>query len=401
MSISKVPLEQLAYTNIDRQRVLRTLKSGVHENEFLRRDSLTSDRIFNDPQHQPRSGSRSNVPVLPSLRSGSSVQNNKRRPSDAMRLLPNSNLPSTLHYRGSEGAPVHSPHLASLYVHRTQATPAAVNLGDSPSVNPLSMAGQSTPRTAGRSSLRRVSDGCPTGASNSPRVQDLQRTPVQQPLTPINFTLPGPRYNRSRATSGSSSGSSTYIRKYKYNPPTAGDQGISPGSSDSASMTAATTTRASPLTSLVSTAVADSSPELKEARSTCFGSALKEKEQIKRSSTTMTKRCAYGKPLVTIDDICEMDRMFHDASCTTQTIPPVGKELPDAASIQGKLLSTAESHSSIDQVKALRLDLIDSSDNSDDNDPVPTLTGNTRSRSCITAGRQSEYLTIFLGARKG
>ena len=54
--------------------------------------------------------------------------------------------------------------------------------------------------------------------------------------------------------------------------------------------------------------------------------------------------------------------MFHDASCTTQTIPPVGKELPDAASIQGKLLSTAESHSSIDQVKALRLDLIDSSD---------------------------------------
>lgn len=403
MSTPKVPLEQIAYTNVDRQKVLRALKPGVHENESLRRNSLKSGRVFNDVQHQSRSESRSNVPVLPSLRSGSLVQNNKRRASDAARLLQNANPSSALHYRGSEGTSAYSPHISSLYIHRPQNVLPATNQGDSPFINTTSMVGQPTPRTAERSSLKRVSEGYSTGVSSSPRIQDIHKTPIQQPLTPINFSLPGPRYSRSRATSGSSSGSSTCIRKYKYNPPNIGDQSASLGSSDNASMATTTTIRTSPLTSLVSGAVTNCSPELQEIAGIPFGSVPKEKEQVKRSSTTINKRCAYGKPLVTIDDICEVDRMFHmlEASCAVHTNPSVTKESKEFVHNQGRLPSTAGSQSSIDQVKALRLNLVDSSDSSNDNDPAPILTGNARSKSCNIANNTSEYLTIFLGTRKG
>lgn len=396
MSTPKVPLEQITYTNVDRQKVLRALKPGVHENEPLRRNSLKSGRVFNDVQHQSRSGSRSNVPVLPSLRSGSLVQNNKRRASDAAGLLQNSNLSSALHYRSSEEASGYSPHISSLYLHRPQNVLPVTNYSDPPSVSTTLIAGQSTPRTTERSSLKRISEGYSAGVSSSPRIQPVHKTPIQQPLTPINFSLPGPRYSRSRATSGSSSGSSTCIRKYKYNPPSIGDQSASLGSSDNTSMAAAATVRTSPLTSLVSSAMANCSPELQVIAGTPFGSVPKEKEQVKRSSTTITKRCAYGKPLVTIDDICEVDRMFHTletpgAIHTTSSVIKESKGLP----------STADSRSSIDQVKALRLNLVGSSDSSNDNDPAPILTGNARSKSCTAVNNTSEYLTIFLGARKG
>lgn len=407
MSTSKVPLDQVAYTNIDRQRVLRTLKPGVHDNEPLRRNSLKSGRILNDVQHRPRSGSRSNIPVLPSLRSGSTAQNNKRRPSDAAKLLQDTNLPSTLHYRGSDGASPHYPHISSLYFNRAQPAFSAAGQGDTPFANTISITSQSTPRTTGLSLLRRISDGCPAGMSNSPRIIDPQKTPIQQPSTPVGFALPGPRYSRSRATSGSSSGSSTYVRKYKYNPPNAGDQHISPGSSDSASVTVTTTTnaRASPLASLVSGAAASNEQSnLQNMKTDSCVSAPKDKEKIKRSSTAISKRCVYGKPLVTIDDVCEVDRMFRklEASCAAQSIPPVVETVDDAANIPAKVLSTVDSRSSIDPVRALRVNLADSSDDtSDDNGPSSALTRNPRSKSCINASRKSEHLTIFLGTRKG
>lgn len=401
MSTSKAPLDQVAYTNIDRQRVLRTLKPGVHDNEPLRRNSLKSGRILNDIQHQPRSGSRSNVPVLPSLRSGSTIHNNKRRSSDAVKLLQDTNLPPTLYYRGSDGTSSHPSHISTLHFNRAQPTQHAPCQGDSALANIISIAGQSTPRATGISSLRRTSDGCPVGMCNSPWMLDPQKTPVQQSPAPTGFALPGPRYSRSRATSGSSSGSSTYVRKYRYKPPNTGDH-TSPGSSDSASVTTATNARASPLASLVTgtTAVSNDHSDHQDLKADYCISTTKEK--TKRSSTAISKHCAYGKPLVTIDDICEVDRMFHklEASCAPHSIPPIIKPANDSVNTPGKFLSIANSRESIDHIKALRLNLATSSDSSDDNDISLPLAKNARSKSCATGNYKGDHLTIFLGARK-